>query len=249
MHGYDPAAFGDRLGADYDTLYPVEGLETAETVELLASLAQCDPQPSLLEFGIGTGRLALELVERGIEVAGIEASQAMVAALRAKSSAPIEVAVGDYVCTRLARTFSVVALVFNNILDPRGLPAQLALFRNAAEHLVPGGHFVIEAFVLPDEARDGSWSVSPRYVGADHVEFQLSRFDIETSTLERTLVHLRPEGPEFVRVRDVYSGPGELDVMAHVNGFKRVARYSDWGRAPFTARSRRHVSVYQWQSP
>lgn len=249
MQDYDPAAYGNGLGADYDTLYPVDGLETELTVELLASLARCDPEPSLLEFGIGTGRLALELVRRGIDVAGIEASEAMVAALRAKSSAAIEVAVGDYVCTRLSRTFSVVALVFNNILDPRGLPAQLALFRNAALHLGRGGYFVVEAFVLPEDARDGSWSVLPRYVGHDHVEFQLSRFDIETSTLERTLVHLRPDGPEFVRVRDVYSGPGELDVMAHVNGFSRVARYSDWGRAPFTVKSRRHVSVYQWQGP
>lgn len=138
-----------------------------------------------------------------------------------------------------------MALVFNNILDPRGLSAQLALFENAARHLVPGGCFVIEAFVLSDEARDGSWTVTPRYVGEEHVELQMARFDIETSTLERTLVHLRPDGPHFVAVRDVYAGPGELDVMAHVNGMTRIARYSTWSRAPFTARSRRHISVYQ----
>jgi hypothetical protein len=152
---------------------------------------------------------------------------------------------GDYVSTRIAGAFSVVAPVFNNILDPRGLPAQLKLFENAAQHLSPGGCFVVEAFVLDDDARDGSWTVSPRYVGAEHVELQLARFDIETGTLERTLVHLRPEGTEFVSVRDVYAGPAELDVMAHVNGMTRIARYATWTRAPFTAHSRRHISVYE----
>jgi hypothetical protein len=132
----------------------------------------------------------------------------MVAALRAKApDAPIDVTIGDYASARVSGSFSVVALVFNNILDPRGLPAQLALFANAARHLAPGGCFVVEAFVLRDAERDGNWVVSPRYVGTDHVELQLARFDIETGTLERTLVHLRPGGAEFVSVKDVYSAP------------------------------------------
>lgn len=224
----------------------MDGLETEATVAFLADLAEGHPDRSVLEMGIGTGRLAIPLEARGLSVAGIEASQKMVVALRHKAPGrPIEVAVGDYVSTRLDRSFSVVALVFNNVLDPRGLQAQLALFQNAARHLSAGGCFVVEAFVLDDEARDGTWRVSPRYVGAEHVELQMSRYDVETGTLERTLVHLRPEGPRFVTVRDSYAGPGELDVMAHVSGLTRVARYSSWTRTPFTARSRRHVSVYR----
>jgi len=245
VQGYQPAAYGDRLGADYDTLYPASGLETEATVDFLADLAERHPNRSVLEFGIGTGRLAIELCRRGLRVAGIEASERMVAALRAKApDAQIEIGIGDYVSTRIAGEFSVVALVFNNILDPRGLPAQLGIFQNAGRHLAPGGCFVVEAFVLSDEAKSGSWTVSPRSVGVDHVELQLVRFDIETSTLERTLVHLTPEGPEFVSVLDSYAGPAELDVMAHVNGMTRTERYSSWSRAPFTALSRRHISVY-----
>lgn len=243
---YDPASYGDRLGAAYDDLYPLDGLESEATVSFIADLAEGHAERSVLELGIGTGRLAIALYRRGLHVAGIEASERMVAALRRKApTAPIDVAIGDYVSTRIERPFAVVALVFNNILDPRGIDAQLALFQNAARHLAPGGCFVVEAFVLDEQARDGTWKVSPRYVGADHVELQMARFDIETSTLERTLVHLRPEGPMFVTVRDSYAGPGELDVMAHVNGLTRTARYSDWQRSPFTARSPRHVSVYQ----
>ncbi len=243
---YDPAAYGDRLGVDYDRLYPADALETDATVDLLAELAESRPGRSVLELGIGTGRLAIPLHRRGLRVAGVEASPRMAAALHEKApDADIEIAIGDYVSTRVAGSFSVVALVFNNILDPRGLHAQLALFASAAHHLSPGGCFVIEAFVLPDAARDGSWNVSPRFVGADHVELQLARFDIETGTLHRTLVQLRPEGAEFVSVRDTYSGPAELDVMAHVNGMTRIARYASWAREPFTAQSRRHISVYE----
>jgi len=246
LYRYDPAAYGEGVGATYDTLYPAAGLETDATVGLLAELAESRPERSVLEFGIGTGRLAIELDRRGLVVAGIEASQRMVAALREKApSAPIHVEIGDFVSTRVAGSFAVVALVFNNILDERGISAQLALFQNAVRHLGPGGYFVIEAFVLDDKAREGNWVVSPRYVGTDHVELQMARFDIETSTLERTLVHLRPEGAEFVSVRDAYAGPGELDVMAHVNGMARIARYSSWSRAPFTSHSQRHISVYQ----
>jgi SAM-dependent methyltransferase len=243
---YDPAAYGDRLGKAYDALYPADGLDTDATVHFIAALAERHPDRSVLEFGIGTGRLAIELERRGLAVAGIDASEAMVAAMRDKApEALIDVVIGDYVSTRIDRSFAVAVLVFNNILDPRGLPAQLALFANAARHLHPGGCFVVEAFVLSDEARNGEWMVSPRYVGADHVELQVSRFDIETSTIERNLVHLRPSGPEFVAVRDVYASPGELDVMAYVNGMSRIARYSTWRGAPFTSTSRRHISVYE----
>jgi SAM-dependent methyltransferase len=246
VKGYDPATYGDRLAAEYDTLYPPDGLETRAAVNFLAELAESRPEPSVLELGIGTGRLAIELHRRGLRVAGIEASERMVAVLRKKApGAHIDIVIGDYATTRVGGSFSVVALVFNNILDPRGLQTQLALFENAARHLSPGGCFVIEAFVLGDDARDGRWTISPRYVGDDHVELELARFDIETGTLERTLVHLRAGGPEFVSVRDVYAGPGELDVMAHVNGMTRIARYSTWDRDPFTANSRRHISVYE----
>jgi SAM-dependent methyltransferase len=244
--GYDPATYGDSLAACYDSLYPADHIETDQAINLLEELARDRPGRSLLEFGIGTGRLAIELERRGIRIGGIDASERMVAALRAKApSADIRVVIGDYVSARMPGQFSVVAIVLNNIFDPRGLSAQLALFANAARHLEPEGYFVVEAFVLDDSTRDGGWTVVPRFVGADHVELQLMRFDIETGTIERTLVHLRSDGPKFITVRDHYAAPEELDVMAHVNGLRRVARYADWSRQPFTARCRRHISVYQ----
>ena len=80
--------------------------------------------------------------------------------------------------------------------------------------------------------------------GIEHAELQMMRFDVETSTIERTLVHLRPQGAQFIEVRDAYVGPGELDVMAHVHGMSRMAGSASWDRAPYTAISPRHVTVY-----
>lgn len=246
LPGMDAAAYGNLLGADYDTLYPATGLETDAAVDFLAEVATRQASPALLELGIGTGRLALPLSRRGVRVAGIEASPRMLRALHDKDpDNVIDVTLGDFAEKQVDGQFSVVALVFNTVLDERGLPVQLAIFQNAARHLAPAGCFVVEAFVLPDEARDGNWQVSPRYVGGNHVELQMARFDLETNTVERTLVHLRPDGAKFVTVRDAYAAPGELDVMAHVAGMKRIERYCNWRRDPFTISSRRHISVYQ----
>ena len=204
----------------------------------------------MLEFGIGTGRLALPLHRMGVRVAGIDGSERMVAELRRKpSGGDIDVVIGDYRDTRVGdTTFSVVVLAFNGIFDPRGLPVQLEIFRNAARHLAPGGYFVVESWVMTDAQRNGSWSVLPRYVGEQHVELQLARFDMSRNTIERTLVHLRPRGLEFVTVTDTYASPGELDVMAEVTDFRRLARYSAWDGSEFTVTSTNHVSVYTRRS-
>jgi len=215
-------------------------------VARLAGLAMARPECSVLEFGIGTGRLALPLHRMGVQVAGIDGSERMVAQLRTKPHGEdIDVVIGDYRDARVGdATFSVVVLAFNGIFDPRGLTVQLDIFRNAARHLAMGGCFVVESWVMTDAQRNGSWSVLPRYVGAEHVELQMARFDLSRNTIERTLVHLRSHGSEFVTVTDTYASPGELDVMAEVTGFQRVARYGHWDGSEFTVTSANQVSVY-----
>jgi SAM-dependent methyltransferase len=245
MGRFDASAYGEQLGAAaYESLYPPDQLSTDEAVTFLSELARAGQSKSLLEMGIGSGRLAIRLSEQGLRVAGIDASAAMVADLRL-SNPDISVKVGDFADLYLGETFSVVALVFNTIFDPRGVEVQLATFRNAARHLEPGGAFVVEAFVLSDEQRNGDWVLSPRFVGTEHVELQVARYDIESNSVEKTLIHLRPSGPTFLTVYDAYASPGELDVMAHVAGLERGARFSDWGHEPFHAGSSRHVTVYR----
>jgi SAM-dependent methyltransferase len=210
-------------------------------------LTRSRPERALLEFGVGTGRLALPLVRLGLDVAGIDGSEQMVSQLRDKpGGSRIAVTIGDYRSARLpGRLFSVVLLAINGIFDPRGLDAQLDIFRNAASHLGPGGFFVLETWVMTDAQRNGSWSVLPRFVGDRHVELQMARFDIDRNSIERTLVHIRTDGMKFVSVTDTYASPGELDIMARVTGFRRCARFGAWDGAPFSVASTNCVSVYE----
>lgn len=241
MSEHDPAAYGEHVG-DYDELYG-RLPETDAAVERLAALAGDGP---VLEFGIGTGRLAFGLLERGLEVAGIEGSQAMADQLHAKPHGDrIEVAIGDFSVARVERSFSLVVLALNTVFALAGRDAQLACFANAEQHLEPGGAFVVEAFVLRPDQLGGGWSINPRIVDADHVELELSRYDAASNRIDRTLVHLGARGTRIVPVVDVYASPRELDLMALAAGLHLRDRWEDWGGRPFGSASARHVSVYE----
>lgn len=213
---------------------------------MLAALAGERAPRSFLELGIGTGRVALGVHRLGVRVAGIDGSENMVEQLHAKPDGPeIAVAIGDYRDTRLKDTFSLVALLNNGIFDPRGPEAQLDIFRNAARHLAPDGRFVVESFVLSDSQRAGGWALTPRYVASEHVELQFARYDIATHRIERTLVHLRPSGAQFLTVTDTYASPSELDIMGAATGFRLSSRTAGWTGEQYTAHSTRHVAVYE----
>jgi SAM-dependent methyltransferase len=153
--------FGEDVAATYDREDEAvfDSDVVAATADFLAELAtegtatQNDGGPSALEFGIGTGRIALPLSERGILVHGIDLSEAMVARLRAKPGAErVTVTVGDFAAATAGRTFRLVYLVYNTIGNLTSQDDQVECFRNAAAHLEPGGHFVIEVGV-PDLRR------------------------------------------------------------------------------------------------
>ena len=106
-------------------------------VQMLADLANDGP---VLEFAIGTGRIAAPLTVRGLKVKGIELSRAMAARIRDKPAGDsIEVTIGDMTSTRVAGAFSLVYLVFNTISNLTTQDKQVAVFCNAAAHLRPGG--------------------------------------------------------------------------------------------------------------
>jgi SAM-dependent methyltransferase len=247
MKSHDPGTYGTKVGADYDLLYPDDPVETEAIVAALAALARDGVTGgSVLEFGIGTGRLGLPLLEHGLRVAGIEASETMVEQLRAKPRGDeIEIVLGDFLSVNTGATFSVVLLAFNGIFGPANRDAQIACIRNAARHLEPAGCFVVETFVLRPEQMRGDWWIWPRSVQHEHVELQLSRYDTASQVLERTMVHLRPEGLRFLKLTDRYAWPGEIDLMAREAGLRLQSRSGGWRGEPFTASSHMHVSVYE----
>ncbi len=214
-------------------------------VDLLARLAGAG---RALELAIGTGRLAVPLHARGVPVAGIELSEPMVAQLRRKvGEDAVPVVVGDMASARVPGEFALVYLVFNTIGNLRTQAEQVACFRNAAEHLAPGGRFVVEVGV-PDLRRLPPGQVAvPFDVSEAHTGFDT--FD-DLVTQQATSHHYSREPDGSIRYgvhhfRFVW--PAELDLMAQLAGLELEQRTADWQGSPFTPDSPGHVSV--WRKP
>jgi SAM-dependent methyltransferase len=240
--GYDAAAYGDRIADVYDEL-PTHPPDVDAAAAFLADLA--GPGPAL-ELAIGTGRLALPLADRGVAVSGVDASEAMVAKLRAKSGGErIPVAIGDFADVPVDGRFALICVVYNTFFALLDLDAQRRCFERVADHLAPGGRFVVEAFV-PDPSRfERDQHVEVRHVGDDAVLLSVSRHDAATQRVESLLVRLGNDTIRTWPVRIRYSYPSELDVMAKATGLRLEQRWGGWDREPFTGDSVKHVSVYR----
>jgi SAM-dependent methyltransferase len=213
------------------------------TVDVLAELAA---DGRALELAIGTGRVALPLAARGVDVCGIELSPAMVAHLRAKlGGADLAVTIGDMTTTRVDGEFALVYLVFNTIDNLLTQDAQVACFENAAAHLSPGGCFVVEVGVpalqwLPPGERIRPFDASSTHIGFDE-------YDVATQWMASHHLYRLDDGWHEFTMPFRYVWPSELDLMARLAGMRLHDRWEDWRRTPFTATSRAHVSV--WQKP
>jgi SAM-dependent methyltransferase len=235
--------FGERAASFYDERSA--GMSAREivgpVVEMLAELAG---DRSALEFGIGTGRIALPLAERGVRVAGVDNSEAMLARLRAKPGAEdIEAVLGDFASTRVGGEFSVVYLVFNTISNLVTQDAQVACFQNAAAHLRRGGRFVIENGVPALQSLPPGQTVLP--FRADPEGFSFDVYDVVTQRFSSQHFYIVDGRLEAFPVEFRYAWPAELDLMARLAGMRLQDRWAGWRREPFTALSPSHVSVYE----
>jgi len=241
---YEPSTYGDRIAAVYDAwVAPVVAAATEPAAAFLAELAGGG---RALELGIGTGRLALPLMERGVHVHGIDASEAMLAQLRSKpGGADIPVSLGDFADVPIDGQFRLVYVVFNTFFALLSQDAQVRCFRNVNQHLEPDGRFVIEAFV-PDPSRfDRDQRVSATRVELDRVQIEATRHDPVLQQVTTQQVVIGKEGIVMLPVQLRYAWPSELDLMARLAGLELETRFGGWQREPFTATSGSHVSVYR----
>jgi SAM-dependent methyltransferase len=238
---YDAASYGDKIAEVYDEWY--SELDTSGAIELLAGLAGPGP---VLELGIGTGRVALPLAERGIGVHGIDASEAMVAKLRSKPGGDrIPVSMGDMADVEVEGRFSLIVVVFSTFFSLLSQEEQVRCFRNVASHLSDQGLFVLEAFV-PDLSRfDRHQRVSASKVKTDEVMLEISKHDPTGQRVDAQHIVVSEEGIKMHPVRVRYAYPSELDLMARLAGLQLRERWGSWRREPFNASSVWHVSVYE----
>jgi SAM-dependent methyltransferase len=218
-------------------------LDTDAAVAFLAELAGPGP---VLELAIGTGRIALPLGERGIDVRGIDASEAMVARLRSKPGGDrVPITIGDFADVPIEGRFTLVYVVFNTLFALQTQEEQIRCFRNVAAHLLDGGVFVVEAFV-PDLTRfDRDQRIETERVGLDQVWLGVARHHPVEQRVESQHVVLSEQGMRFYPVQLRYAYPSELDLMARLAGLQLQARFGGWRRESFTAASGMHVSVYE----
>ena len=240
MDVYGPETYGDRIADVYDSLYT--RLNTEGAVEGLASLAGDGP---VLELAIGTGRLALPLAARGLEVHGIDASEGMVAKLREKpGGADIPVTMGDFADVGVDGRYSLIFVAFNTLFGLLSQEDQVRCFANVAARLAEGGVFAIEVFV-PDLARfDRGQRVQVNNLNPHEVMLDASRHDPVRQVVESNHIVITEQGTRLYPVNIRYAFPSELDLMARLAGLELKERWGGWGREPFTAASNFHVSVY-----
>ena len=244
MHDED-GHFGESVAATYDEsaheMFRPEVIEP--TVDFLTDLAGTG---RALELGIGTGRIALPLAARGVEVHGIELSKAMAARLRVKPGGEgIGLTIGDFANATVEGTFRLAYLVFNTIMNLTTQASQVDCFRNAAAHLEPGGYFVIEVGV-PDLRR---LPPGERFVVFDGSETHWGVDEYDVANQGLISHHFQGVGHRFEKSSGPfrYVWPAELDLMARLAGLEPRERWAGWKREPFTSESRQHVSV--WQKP
>lgn len=241
MSEFDPTLYGAGIADDYDDLYA--DLDTSGAVQRLADLAEGGP---VLEFGIGTGRLALPLMERGIEVHGVEASDEMVAKLRTKPLGDrVRVIDGDFCHVEAGADFALVVLAFNTIFALPDQQAQVRCFACAARHLRPGGRFVLEAWVPDIGAFRHNRAVRPRIQRADAISVEVAELDPVHQIMRTTQTVMRNGSVRLYPANHRYAWPAELDLMAQLAGMRLTDRWQDWKGAPFTENSRDHISVYE----
>jgi SAM-dependent methyltransferase len=235
--------FGERVAERYDET-SAEMFEAARVEPVVDFLVELATDGSALELGIGTGRIALPLAQRGIRVHGIDLSEAMVARLQAKPGAEqIGVTIGDFAGATAEGRFSVAYLVFNTIMNLTTQQEQVACFQNVAEHLQPGGCFVVEVG-MPDLQRlPPGETVRPFTVSATRLGFD--EYDIAAQGLISHHYWIHDGRLETVSMPFRYVWPAELDLMAQLAGMSLRERWSGWKREPFTSDSRQHVSVWE----
>jgi SAM-dependent methyltransferase len=238
----DPSFTGDRWARRYPDGDLTGGPDPAAAVDFLAELAGAGAR--VLELAIGGGRVARPLMRRGYRVEGVEASAAVAQRLAASPDGPsIPVVVADMADVPVSGTFGLVYVVWNSLFNLTTQARQVDCFRNVARVLEPGGTFVLECFVPDLAAYDRQVTVGD--LTEDSALLSIVRHDRPEQRITKQLVTIAEQGIRLLSVRQRYSWPSELDLMAQLAGLRLRERHADWVRTPFGAASTDHISIYE----
>jgi SAM-dependent methyltransferase len=240
MNDYSDETYGERIADVYDQWY---SKFDPSAIQTLAELAHGG---KVLELGIGTGRIAIPLLNIGLTVYGIDASESMVARLHGKPGGErIPVSIGNFADVSVDGQYTLIYVVFNTFYALLTQDEQMRCFQNVARHLTSDGVFVIEAFV-PDLKRFiGGQAIHVTRIELNEVQVDVSQIEPDAQVITSQHIVLTEHGNRFYPVKLRYVWHVEMDLMARLSQLQLKERWSDWGKTQFTADSGKHVSVYE----
>ena len=244
MTEYDPLS--DLYDVEYEHGYDLPFWRT---------LAEREDGP-VVEWGAGTGRLAVPLAGSGHKVTAVEASEGMVGRGREKGSS-VDWVRGDMREVSLGGSYGLAICAFNSFLCLLSIDDALAFLRNVRGHLLPGGLLGIEVSAFsPEELRDPPGGPALRHdfdrelPGGGRLErFSISRYDHASQLLTMRLFYelydvsgvLENKRVHGLEIRVV--GRGELELMLRLAGFEVEVVYGGFEGEAFDAGSEHLVML------
>jgi SAM-dependent methyltransferase len=226
------------LARNYDALYGVMRDPSGDAA-FYRALAQETGGP-VLELGCGTGRVLLPIAALGIPCVGVDASPAMLAALRAKNPPPnLELVESRMETFDLGgRRFRLVTSPFRAFQHLLDVEAQLAALANIRRHLAPGGAFAFDVFDpklawLAAPAEVERLDATFRRDGVEIRRFAKTRTDLATQIMEVTF-RFEPaeaDGDTTVRLRWFYRY--EIEHLLARAGFTDLTIYGGYDKRPW----------------
>jgi SAM-dependent methyltransferase len=240
----------DAALPEYDPLADLYDLEYPHDYDLPFWLSLAEREGgTIVEWGAGTGRLAIPLAKAGFDVTGVELSERMADRGCEKSQA-VEWVQGDMRSARLGRRFGLAVCAFNSFLCLSSVDDALAFLRNARGHLEPGGLLGIEGSAFsPGELVDPpggprlQHDFTRELPGGKLDRFSVSRYDAASQLLAMRLFYELYGASGTLEERRVHDltirivGRDELQLMLRLAGFEVEAVYGGFEGQPFAAGS------------
>jgi SAM-dependent methyltransferase len=225
--------FNDLYADNYDLVYQSKNYELeVEAVSRLMTQYGSRAIRTVLDLGCGTGRHAVLLAARGLDVTGVDQSEPMLARARERAaeqetSGNVEFMQGDVRDFELGRTCDAALMMFNVLGYMWSNDDLLAALRGIRRHLRDDGLFAFDIWygpaVVTDPPRNEmkEWSTSKGTViryssGCLRPHEQLCDITIRLLTIEDGKVSA--DGKELHKVR--YFFPLELDIALQSAGFR-----------------------------
>jgi 2-polyprenyl-3-methyl-5-hydroxy-6-metoxy-1,4-benzoquinol methylase len=216
------------LDADQAARYEHEHgrIDTPLTVRYLGELAA---GKDVLEFGVGTGRLAIPLSGNARSVLGVDSSAEMLAAAGQEPlPGNLTLVHSDAATWTAGRQFDLVLCLYNLLLHFTTQDAQLTVIRNAAEHLVPGGSLIVENLHPPLRAMEEGERITTLRLPGTGMAISTQRLDWKSLLLDQSVLYVGDGEHRIRQITQRMLMPSEQDLMARMAGLRLVKRMANW---------------------